>query len=96
ECAAHRPPHDSVGTIFEISRYIFIKETTHKVAENSSTAHDRAYLMSPKLPLAQSALSSQLSVRRHALLTAIIRKLIIDKPRKLRDQVLNREKWTRK
>ncbi|KER28337.1 hypothetical protein T265_04798 [Opisthorchis viverrini] len=41
ECAAHRPPHDSVGTIFEISKYIFIKETTHKVAENSLTAHDR-------------------------------------------------------
>ncbi|KER25166.1 hypothetical protein T265_14263, partial [Opisthorchis viverrini] len=30
-----------LGTIFEISQYIFIKETTHKVAENSSTAHDR-------------------------------------------------------
>ncbi|KER28674.1 hypothetical protein T265_04545 [Opisthorchis viverrini] len=41
ECAARRPPHDSVGTIFEISQYIFIKETTHKVAENSSTAQDR-------------------------------------------------------
>ncbi|KER28314.1 hypothetical protein T265_04843 [Opisthorchis viverrini] len=36
-----RPPHDSVRTIFEISHYIFIKETTDKVAENSSTAHDR-------------------------------------------------------
>ncbi|KER28307.1 hypothetical protein T265_13615, partial [Opisthorchis viverrini] len=32
---------DSFGTIFEISQYIFMKETTHKVAENSSTAHDR-------------------------------------------------------
>ncbi|KER33519.1 hypothetical protein T265_00633 [Opisthorchis viverrini] len=39
ECAAHRPPHVSVGTIFEISQYVFLKETTHKVAENSSTAH---------------------------------------------------------
>ncbi|KER23380.1 LOW QUALITY PROTEIN: hypothetical protein T265_14651, partial [Opisthorchis viverrini] len=27
--------------IFEISRYIFIKETIHKVAENASTVHDR-------------------------------------------------------
>ncbi|KAG5452702.1 hypothetical protein CSKR_102129 [Clonorchis sinensis] len=35
------PRHVSVGTIFEISQYIFIKETTHKVAENNSTAHDR-------------------------------------------------------
>ncbi|KER33626.1 hypothetical protein T265_00517 [Opisthorchis viverrini] len=34
EYAAHRPSHDSVGTIFEISQYIFIRETTHKVAEN--------------------------------------------------------------
>ncbi|KER31368.1 hypothetical protein T265_02415 [Opisthorchis viverrini] len=33
------PPHVSVGTIFEILQYIFIKETTHKFAENSSTAH---------------------------------------------------------
>ncbi|KER26169.1 LOW QUALITY PROTEIN: hypothetical protein T265_14057, partial [Opisthorchis viverrini] len=41
ECAAHRPPHDSVGTIFEISQHIFIKVTNPKVAENSSTAHDR-------------------------------------------------------
>ncbi|KER31288.1 hypothetical protein T265_02471 [Opisthorchis viverrini] len=30
-----------IGTIFKISQYIFIEETTHKVAENSSTAHDR-------------------------------------------------------
>ncbi|KAG5453485.1 hypothetical protein CSKR_113959, partial [Clonorchis sinensis] len=37
----YMPPHVSVGTIIEISQYIFIKETTHKVAENSSTAHDR-------------------------------------------------------
>ncbi|KER20316.1 hypothetical protein T265_11099 [Opisthorchis viverrini] len=35
------PPHDLVGTISEISQYIFIRETTHKVAENSSTAHDQ-------------------------------------------------------
>ncbi|KER29782.1 hypothetical protein T265_03691 [Opisthorchis viverrini] len=35
------PSHVSSGAIFEISQYIFIKETTHKVAENSSTAHDR-------------------------------------------------------
>ncbi|KAG5440988.1 hypothetical protein CSKR_109694 [Clonorchis sinensis] len=41
DIAIHRPPHVSVGAIFEISQYIFIKETTHKVAENSSTAHDR-------------------------------------------------------
>ncbi|KER32095.1 hypothetical protein T265_01721 [Opisthorchis viverrini] len=34
ECAAHRPPHDSFGTIFEISQCIFIKETTYKFAEN--------------------------------------------------------------
>ncbi|KAG5454410.1 hypothetical protein CSKR_107203, partial [Clonorchis sinensis] len=34
--AAHRPPHVSAGTIFETSQYIFIKETTHEVAENSS------------------------------------------------------------
>ncbi|KER24986.1 hypothetical protein T265_14304, partial [Opisthorchis viverrini] len=26
ESAAHRPHHDSVGTIFEISQYIFIKK----------------------------------------------------------------------
>ncbi|KER26418.1 hypothetical protein T265_06335 [Opisthorchis viverrini] len=30
-----------VGTIFEISQYIFIKETSHKVAEKSWTADDR-------------------------------------------------------
>ncbi|KER27808.1 hypothetical protein T265_13728, partial [Opisthorchis viverrini] len=36
-----RPPHVSLGTIFEISQYIFIKETTHKVAKDSSTVHDR-------------------------------------------------------
>ncbi|KAG5454278.1 hypothetical protein CSKR_106541, partial [Clonorchis sinensis] len=36
-----RPPHVSVGTIFETSQYIFIKETPHKVAENSSTAHEQ-------------------------------------------------------
>ncbi|KAG5452239.1 hypothetical protein CSKR_112515 [Clonorchis sinensis] len=36
-----RPPHVLVGTILERSQYIFIKETTHKVAENCSTAHDR-------------------------------------------------------
>ncbi|KER20629.1 hypothetical protein T265_10866 [Opisthorchis viverrini] len=41
ECVAHRLPHDLVGTIFEISQYIFIKETTQKVAGNCSTAHDR-------------------------------------------------------
>ncbi|KAG5448038.1 hypothetical protein CSKR_106593 [Clonorchis sinensis] len=41
ECAAQRPPHVSTGTMFEISQYIFIKETTHKVAENSPTARDR-------------------------------------------------------
>ncbi|KER22685.1 hypothetical protein T265_09274 [Opisthorchis viverrini] len=29
------------GTIFEISQYISMMESTHKVAENSSTAHDR-------------------------------------------------------
>ncbi|KER27019.1 LOW QUALITY PROTEIN: hypothetical protein T265_13890, partial [Opisthorchis viverrini] len=33
------PPHVSVGTTFEISKYIFIKETTQKFAENSLTAH---------------------------------------------------------
>ncbi|KER26191.1 hypothetical protein T265_06476 [Opisthorchis viverrini] len=32
-CAAHRPTHDSVGTVLEISQYIFIKELTHKVAD---------------------------------------------------------------
>ncbi|KAG5452716.1 hypothetical protein CSKR_102145 [Clonorchis sinensis] len=37
---ANKPSHVSVGTTFEISQYIFIKETTHKVADNSSTAHD--------------------------------------------------------
>ncbi|KER30052.1 hypothetical protein T265_13248, partial [Opisthorchis viverrini] len=36
-----RPSHVSVGMIFEISRYIFIRETTPESAENSSTAHDR-------------------------------------------------------
>ncbi|GAA51686.1 hypothetical protein CLF_106623 [Clonorchis sinensis] len=30
-----------VGTIFEIPQYIFLKEITHKVAENASTAHDQ-------------------------------------------------------
>ncbi|KER31598.1 hypothetical protein T265_02234 [Opisthorchis viverrini] len=30
----------SLGTIVEISQCIFIKETTHKVTENSSTAPD--------------------------------------------------------
>ncbi|KER31471.1 LOW QUALITY PROTEIN: hypothetical protein T265_12961 [Opisthorchis viverrini] len=40
-----RPLYVSVGTIFEISQYIFIKETTHKVAENSSTAHDQVALL---------------------------------------------------
>ncbi|KAG5445537.1 hypothetical protein CSKR_101022 [Clonorchis sinensis] len=40
ECAAKRPPHFSIGTIFEIWQYIFMKKT-HKVAENSSTAQDR-------------------------------------------------------
>ncbi|KER32260.1 hypothetical protein T265_01687 [Opisthorchis viverrini] len=29
------------GTIFEIPQYIFIEETVHMVAENSSSAHDR-------------------------------------------------------
>ncbi|KAG5441435.1 hypothetical protein CSKR_107658 [Clonorchis sinensis] len=33
-------PHVSVGMTFEMSRYIFMDETTHKVAENS-TVHDR-------------------------------------------------------
>ncbi|KAG5441313.1 hypothetical protein CSKR_113671 [Clonorchis sinensis] len=33
-----RAPHVSVGTISEISQY---NCTTHKVAENSSAAHDR-------------------------------------------------------
>ncbi|GAA48716.1 hypothetical protein CLF_101948 [Clonorchis sinensis] len=48
ERTAHRPPHVSVGTIFEISTYICIKETNHNVAEDSLTAHvDCAYLMSP-------------------------------------------------
>ncbi|KER26043.1 hypothetical protein T265_14084, partial [Opisthorchis viverrini] len=28
ECAAHRPPLDSLGTVFEISQYIFMRETT--------------------------------------------------------------------
>ncbi|KAG5454310.1 hypothetical protein CSKR_112653 [Clonorchis sinensis] len=41
--AAQRPPH--VGTIFEISQYIFIKETTHKVDENALTAHNRFALL---------------------------------------------------
>ncbi|KER21036.1 hypothetical protein T265_15185, partial [Opisthorchis viverrini] len=31
----------AVGTIFEILQYIFVEETTHKFAENSSTAHER-------------------------------------------------------
>ncbi|KAG5446434.1 hypothetical protein CSKR_105418 [Clonorchis sinensis] len=31
----------SVSTMLEISQYIFIRETTYKVAENSSTAHNR-------------------------------------------------------
>ncbi|KAG5441843.1 hypothetical protein CSKR_113189, partial [Clonorchis sinensis] len=30
-----------VSTKFEISQRVFLEETTHKVAENSSTAHDR-------------------------------------------------------
>ncbi|KAG5454868.1 hypothetical protein CSKR_100397 [Clonorchis sinensis] len=30
ECTAHRPPHISDGTIFEISQYIFTEETTRK------------------------------------------------------------------
>ncbi|KER24935.1 hypothetical protein T265_14309, partial [Opisthorchis viverrini] len=34
----HRPSHVSVGTIFEISQYIFIKENTHNVVENYSSA----------------------------------------------------------
>ncbi|KER27673.1 LOW QUALITY PROTEIN: hypothetical protein T265_13747, partial [Opisthorchis viverrini] len=38
ECAAHRPPHVSVGTIFETSQYIFIKETTHKVVVEEFSA----------------------------------------------------------
>ncbi|KER30507.1 hypothetical protein T265_03116 [Opisthorchis viverrini] len=33
-----RPLHDSVGTIFEISQYIFIKETAHKVAVEEFSA----------------------------------------------------------
>ncbi|KER27503.1 hypothetical protein T265_13780, partial [Opisthorchis viverrini] len=33
--------HLMLRTIFEISQYLFEKKTTHKVAENSSTAHDR-------------------------------------------------------
>ncbi|KER33464.1 hypothetical protein T265_00583 [Opisthorchis viverrini] len=34
------PPHVSVDTIFEISHYIFIKETTHKAVEEfSATLH---------------------------------------------------------
>ncbi|KER21882.1 hypothetical protein T265_14990, partial [Opisthorchis viverrini] len=33
----------TLGTIFEISQCIFVKETTHKVAENSSTARDRCH-----------------------------------------------------
>ncbi|KER24159.1 hypothetical protein T265_08141 [Opisthorchis viverrini] len=37
-----RPPHVSSATIFEISQYNFIKETTHKVSENSSTVHDQS------------------------------------------------------
>ncbi|KER29910.1 hypothetical protein T265_03598 [Opisthorchis viverrini] len=37
---AHQLPHISVATISEISQYIFMKETTQKAAENSSTAHD--------------------------------------------------------
>ncbi|KAG5441142.1 hypothetical protein CSKR_102760, partial [Clonorchis sinensis] len=41
ECAAEKSSDVSVGRIFEILRFIFIKETTNKVAENSSTAHDR-------------------------------------------------------
>ncbi|KAG5448391.1 hypothetical protein CSKR_109667, partial [Clonorchis sinensis] len=39
--AAQKPPHASVGMIFETPQYIFIKETTHKFAENLSTPHDR-------------------------------------------------------
>ncbi|KAG5445584.1 hypothetical protein CSKR_106905 [Clonorchis sinensis] len=39
--AARRPLHVSVGTMFEISQYIFIKEPTHNVAEKSLTAHER-------------------------------------------------------
>ncbi|KER24305.1 hypothetical protein T265_07991 [Opisthorchis viverrini] len=54
----HRPPRDSVGTIFEISQYIFIKETTHKVAENSPTAHGR-FRPSWSSPAAQSDWASK-------------------------------------
>ncbi|KER31742.1 hypothetical protein T265_12926, partial [Opisthorchis viverrini] len=36
-----RLPHVSVGTIFKILQYIFIKETIHKLAENSSTAYNQ-------------------------------------------------------
>ncbi|KAG5445186.1 hypothetical protein CSKR_103361 [Clonorchis sinensis] len=35
------PPHVSLCRIFEISQYIFIKETTNKVAVKSWTDHDR-------------------------------------------------------
>ncbi|KER20048.1 hypothetical protein T265_11312 [Opisthorchis viverrini] len=30
-----------IARVFEISQYIFMRESTHKVAENTSTAHDR-------------------------------------------------------
>ncbi|KAG5449973.1 hypothetical protein CSKR_109893 [Clonorchis sinensis] len=39
--AVQELPHVTVGTIFEMSQYAFMKETTHRFTENSSTAHDR-------------------------------------------------------
>ncbi|KER32226.1 hypothetical protein T265_01659 [Opisthorchis viverrini] len=41
ECAAQRQPRVSVGTIFDISQYICLKQSTPKFAEKCSTAHDR-------------------------------------------------------
>ncbi|KER29201.1 hypothetical protein T265_04133 [Opisthorchis viverrini] len=35
-----RATYEALGKIFEISPYIFMRETTHKISENSSTAHD--------------------------------------------------------
>ncbi|GAA36356.2 Niemann-Pick C2 protein, partial [Clonorchis sinensis] len=60
ECATH-DRLVSVATIFEISPYIFIKETTHKVAENFSTAHDRFH---PSISGSPGRRSPRVSVNR--------------------------------
>ncbi|KAG5441187.1 hypothetical protein CSKR_102396 [Clonorchis sinensis] len=39
--ATRRPSHVSTRTIFEISQYMFLRETTHKAAENSLAANER-------------------------------------------------------